>query len=196
MSGVYTIDPQCPRIKPFNVWCDMDNGQWVVFQKRKNGEVNFNRRWLEYVNGFGDPKWEYWLGLEKIHCLTAAVFRAELRVDLGDFDGNEKYAQYNFFSVNNNLTNYRLDIGAYSGNAGDALHGSCGGGGNHDGMAFTTFDRDNDRSNHNCAQLNSAGWWYNNCQCANLNGPYNGNTRWIGFNYSPKSIEMKLRTRD
>ena len=69
----------------------MDNGQWVVFQKRKNGEVNFTRGWEDYVRGFGDPEWEYWLGLERIHCLTAAVFRAELRVDLGDFEGNRKY---------------------------------------------------------------------------------------------------------
>ena len=196
-SGVYTIDPQCPRIKPFNVWCDMDNGQWVVFQKRKNGEVNFTRRWLDYVNGFGDPKWEYWLGLEKIHCLTAAVFRAELRVDLGDFDGNKKYAQYNFFSVNNNLTNYRLNIGAYSGNAGDGLHGvGCGTHRNHGGMAFSTYDRNNDRSRGNCAQSYAAGWWYNNCQCGNLNLRYRGLNRWVGFTDSHKSVEMKLRTRD
>ena len=200
MSGVYTIDPQCPRIRPFRVWCDMDDGQWVVFHKRKNGEVNFTRGWSEYVNGFGDPKWEYWLGLEKIHCLTAAVFRSELRVDLGDFDGNKKNAQYNFFSVNNNLTNYRLDIGAYSGNAGDALHGVTCATGNHpwlhDGMTFSTYDRDNDRSSDNCAQRHSAGWWYKACWCANLNGPYNGENGWIGYTRSLKSIEMKLRTRD
>ena len=174
----------------------MDNGQWTVFQKRKNGEVNFNRGWADYVAGFGDPEWEYWLGLERIHCLTAAVFRAELRVDLGDFEGNKKYAQYNFFSVNNNLTNYRLDIGAYSGNAGDAMRGSCSSHGNHDGMPFSTPDRDNDMNAGNCAQIYSDGWWYNNCQCAHLNGPYNGNNRWVGFATSHKSIEMKLRSRD
>ena len=165
----------------------------MVFQKRKNGEVNFTRGWLEYVNGFGDPKWEYWLGLEKIHCLTAAVFRSELRVDLGDFDGNTKYAQYNFFSVNNNLTNYRLDIEAYSGNAGNALNGVGCGGSTHDGVGFTTYDRDN---KYSCARSSSAGWWYIACQCAGLNGPYNGDNRWTGFTNSHKSIEMKLRTRD
>ena len=168
----------------------------MVFQKRKNGEVNFTRGWEDYVRGFGDPEWEYWLGLERIHCLTAAVFRAELRVDLGDFEGNRKYAQYNFFSVNNALTNYRLDIGAYSGNAGDALHGSCGSGGNLDGMAFSAHDRDNDRNSGNCALTYSAGWWYNYCQCTNLNGPYNGNNHWHRFTTSHKSIEMKLRSRD
>ena len=62
----------------------------------------------------------------------------------GCFDGNKKNAQYNFFSVNNNLTNYRLDIGAYSGSAGDAL--GCNDNISHDGiMAFSTYDRDNDR---------------------------------------------------
>ena len=61
----------------------------------------------------------------------------------GCFDGNKKYAQYNFFSVNNNLTNYRLDIGAYSGNAGDAL--GCNDNISHDGMALSTYDGDNDR---------------------------------------------------
>ena len=173
----------------------MDNEQWVVFQKRKNGEVNFTRGWADYVGGFGDPQWEYWLGLEKIHCLTAAVFRAELRVDLCDFEGNKKYAQYSFFSVNNNLTNYRLDIGAYSGDAGDAL--DCGGVRYHDGKAFSTHDKDKDSdSARNCAQVYSAGGWYNDCYCANLNGPYNGDNRWIGFTNSHKSIEMKLRTKD
>ena len=175
----------------------MDNGQWVVFQKRKNGEANFTRGWADYVTGFGNPEWEYWLGLERIHCLTAAVFRAELRVDLGDFEGNKKYAQYNFFSVNNALTNYRLDIGAYGGNAGDALHGSCSSNGNHDGMPFSTHDKDNDNwSSGNCAQSYSAGWWYDNCHCVHLNGPYNGDTRWNEFAYSHKSIEMKLRSRN
>ena len=125
------------------------------------------------------------------------MFRAELRVDLGDFEGNKKYAQYNFFSVNNALTNYRLEFGGYSGNAGDALHG----GSDivhaiHDGMAFSTHDRDNDRSSANCAQIFSDGWWYNDCYRTHLNGPYNGNNHWHGFTSSHKSIEMKLRSRD
>ena len=177
----------------------MDNGQWTVFQKRKNGEVNFNRGWADYVAGFGDPSWEYWLGLERIHCLTAAVCRAELRVDLCDFEGNKKYAQYNFFYVNNNLTNYRLDTGAYSGNAKNPLHAETCSSVRyaHDGMPFSTHDNDNDMSStFNCAQRSSAGWWYNQCFCANLNGPYNGNNQWRGFADSNKNIEMKLRARD
>ena len=135
----------------------MDNGQWTVFQKRKNSLLKFDRSWLSYVAGFGDPSWEYWLGVERIHCLTAAVFRAELRVDLCDFEGNKKYAQYNFFSVNNNLTDYRMNFGTYTGDAGDAL--DCGGGGYHNGKHFSTFNRDNDGdSTRNCAREYWSGW--------------------------------------
>ena len=48
----------------------------------------------------------------------------------------------------------------------------------------------------NCAQDYGSGWWHNDCHCANLNGKYNENTRWVGFADSLKSIEMKLRARD
>ena len=33
-----------------------------VFQNRYNGRVNFQREWLDYVEGFGNPGGEYWLG--------------------------------------------------------------------------------------------------------------------------------------
>ena len=71
-------------MKPFQVYCDMHNGQWIVFQRRRNGQENFNRDWEDYKNGFGNLKWEFWLGNEKIHCLTFATCRAELRIDMGD----------------------------------------------------------------------------------------------------------------
>ena len=33
-----------------------------VLQNRYNGRVDFERKWTEYVKGFGDPYGEYWLG--------------------------------------------------------------------------------------------------------------------------------------
>ena len=102
----------------------MKNGGWTVFQRRRDGSENFYRNWAYYVAGFGQLKGEYWLGLEKLVCLITRRPRTELKVDLADFEGNYKYAQYSFFSVGNSGTNYRLNIAGYTGTARDALMSS------------------------------------------------------------------------
>ena len=91
---------------------------------------------------------EFWLGLEKIHRLTKRNV-TKLRVDLGDFEGNTRYAKYDTFRVLDSSTNYRLDLSGYSGTAGDSLITSIHG--NHNGQPFTTKDRDNDLAGENCA---------------------------------------------
>ena len=197
-DGVYTIDPGCG--KPFNVFCDMKNEGWTIFQRRRDGSEDFYREWADYVDGFGDLKREFWLGLDHIHCLTSAAPRTELRVILADFQGNYKYAQYSFFSVGNSGTNYRLNIAGYTGTAGDSLT-------NSDGMQFTTKDRDNDQLSGNCASddRGRGAWWYKSCGDSNLNGVYRsgqGGTQGVFWRHfldnwiSLKFAQMKMRFRD
>ena len=173
-----------------------------MFQRRRDGSVDFYRGWAEYERGFGDVKGEHWLGLKKISCLTGAKAVAQLRVDLADFDGRHKYAHYSHFTVGNLKTNYKLSVGGYSGTAGDSL---TIGGQIHNGREFTTHDRDNDRhSSDNCAVSFQGAWWYDSCHVSNLNGLYlsgasdNRGIRWQAFNtaivsYSLKWSEMKLK---
>ena len=179
----------------------MKNGGWTVFQRRRDGSEDFYRGWADYVTGFGNLKREFWLGLDHIHCLTSAALKTELRVDLADYEGNCKYAQYSFFSVGNSGTNYRLNIAGYTGTAGDSLAF-------HNGMQFSTKDRDNDPwSGGNCASSNyrHGAWWYESCTNSNLNGLYRSGLSgiqgayWHYFlnNYiSLKFAQMKLRFRD
>ena len=197
-DGVYTIAPNCPNTKPFKVFCDMKNGQWIVFQRRRHAQLDFNRNWTDY-EGFGDPQYEHWLGLKKINCLTFSVCAAELRIDMTDYKGIHKYAIYSSIAVHNAANKYRLDLGAYSGTAGDGMR-ACGSSINHDGMPFSTPDRDNENDPGNCAQYYRAGWWYTRvCWCSNLNTPSNSTGYiygWAGFSSYLKCSEMKLRSRD
>ena len=193
-SGVYTIDPGCGR--PFQVYCDMD-GQWEVIQRRMDGSVDFYRNWASYVDGFGDLDGEYWLGLKNIHCLTSRAESTQLKVSLADFDGVKVFATYNFFSVGNAATKYRLNVGGYAGTAGDALA-------RPNGTGFSTFDKDNDKSSKNCAEVYKGGWWYDRCHVANLNGQYLSGSHasyadgvdwepFKGYHYSLKYTAMKIR---
>ena len=177
---------------------ETDGGGWTVFQRRINGTQNFYLNWADYMRGFGDVSGEFWLGLGKMHRLTASA--TELRVDLADFERNMRYAKYNTFSIGDFISKFRLTVSGYSGTAGDSL-------GYHNNQAFSTRDQDNDRwSGVHCAQSRIAAWWYNACDRSSLNGVYymlpNAPTdkgilwdSWRGESYSLKVTEMKVRRR-
>ena len=189
----------CILYCPLQVYCDMetDGGGWTVFQRRQDGSVDFYRNWIDYEEGFGNLSGEFWLGLSKVHRLTSNGTNS-LRVDLGDFESNTAYAQYSTFSIGDNTTEYILNVGGYSGTAGDGLVEGY----NHNGTKFSTKDNDNDGSS--CPTHYKGGWWFNNCFQSYLNAPYhNGGSvpewkgiiwyDWKGASYSLKFTEMKVR---
>eukprot|EP00058_Branchiostoma_floridae_P008183 XP_002593671.1 hypothetical protein BRAFLDRAFT_108085 [Branchiostoma floridae] len=141
-SGVYTIYPDGGGKSPVHVYCDMDTdgGGWTLFQKRRDGSINFYQDWQAYKTGFGDLRGEFWLGNDNLHRLAAQDVY-ELRVDLEDFEGNTAYAKYNIFRVEDEVHKYRLTVDGYSGTAGDAMIDPTR---PHNGMYFSTRDRDND----------------------------------------------------
>ena len=174
-----------------------DGGGWTVFQRRMDGSVDFYQNWTDYQQGFGNLSGEFWLGLDKIHRLTSTS--TQLQIDLQDFNGSSRYAQYTSFSVGDSASKYILSVSGYNGTTGDSLAW-------HNGQKFSTRDQDNDAAGvgYSCAQTYKGGWWYKWCHYSNLNGLYHGGAHssfadgvnwyaWKGYHYSLKFTEMKLR---
>ncbi|XP_011193326.2 fibrinogen C domain-containing protein 1-like [Zeugodacus cucurbitae] len=207
-SGIYKIQLPLPYGdgKAFYVNCLLDpsGGEaWTLIQLRKDEYMNFYRGWKEYKNGFGNLNRNFFIGLDKLHALTASQLH-ELWIELKDFDNVTKYAKYDSFAIADEIQKYALSIlGEYSGTAGDAMLTI------HDGAKFSTFDQDNSERGSNCAELYKGGWWYGKraCHKSNLNGLYlNGVTKsfadgvvwepWHGYHYSLKYVQMAIRPKN
>ncbi|KAL7740824.1 hypothetical protein ACLKA6_013675 [Drosophila palustris] len=176
--------------QPFQVACDAftQGGGWTIILSRLDGSVDFYRNWTEYQKGFGDLNGEFFLGLDKIHALTADRDQ-ELLVILENFEGDERYETYDAFAIGNEDQLYELHtLGEASGTAGDSLS-------YHHGKKFSTFDRDNDLGRGNCAEYFYAAWWFGACYSSKLTGTHGEGIAWGQFGPSMKRAVMLIRPR-
>ena len=97
-----------------------------------------------------------------------------------DWDGKTLWAGYDKFSVGPESGNYKLSVGGFDSDStvpDDMRY--------HNGMMFTTYDRDNDLKElgvvwlattepreANCARDNKGGWWYKDCYQVHPTGVY------------------------
>jgi len=156
-SGIYEI--LIPRFSkfPFEVACDAETqgGGWTIILSRMDGSVDFYRNWNTYKMGFGDLDGEFFLGLDKIHALTAK-YSQELLVLLEDFEGVKKFERYEKFGIGDEDEQYALHtLGKASGTAGDSFRF-------HHTLKFSTYDHINDVNNAKSPEIYSGAWWYNN----------------------------------
>ncbi|CAK8686929.1 unnamed protein product [Clavelina lepadiformis] len=170
----------------------------LVFQRRIGGSVDFGRRWDDYANGFGQIDGEFWLGLDNIHEMTRGG-RCRLKIELWDFDGNQRHADYSLFLNESAEKLYRLRVFGYSGNAGDSLA-------YQNGRPFSTEDSVNGNHGLNCTTGlgGSQGWWFGSgCGHSFLNGVWMRQSsgiahgiiwyHWKGNREPLKETKMKLR---
>ncbi len=140
--------------------------------------------------------------VSQVTCLGCSRKSYRLRIDLRDWDDTWYYAEYSHFHVDTEENHYALHVSGYEGTAGDSLR-------YHQGMPFSTMDRNNDANAGICATWCHGAWWYKDCFHSNLNGryynkgPYVTKTGWgdgvvwrhlQGTNfYSLKAVVMKIR---
>jgi len=83
-NGVYQL--QGPTGYKFLAQCVMneDDGKaWMVMQQRTSGELPFwNRTYDEYIQGFGFPTGDHWLGLAHIRNMIKAGYNLQLKVEI------------------------------------------------------------------------------------------------------------------
>ncbi|KAL7632440.1 UNVERIFIED_CONTAM: hypothetical protein RMT77_017216 [Armadillidium vulgare] len=229
-SGIYSISPaSCSKRYSVKVWCEFDDSSsssegWTIIQRRgpwdaaslqqgssstspfsdftlsSTPPVDFFRDWADYKWGFGNLDGEYWLGNEYIHHLTQSG-DYDLRIELYDWGNEMRWAQYSHFATDDELHNYTLHIGEYTGNSGNSLK-------QHQGAAFSTRDRDNDLNPRgHCARTFHGAWWFTSCHESHLNGRYHkgrhkiygDGINWLAFrghNYSLKRSRMMIRPSD
>ena len=169
-----------------SVWC-VASCVPVPIQQNVEGSDAFNRSWAEFKVGFNDTSGNYWLGNDLLSQLTQNG-RYKLRFDLQLLTNLSWYwAEYSSFVVSRERQNYRLLVSGYSGNIGDPFRY------NNDTM-FTTYDRDNDRHDDNCAVTVGGGFWYSSCGYVHVNGVGDG-FQWLQPNalwHSLQSSRMWL----
>ena len=208
-SGIFDIPDVCgeqtnsffKEVPKTQARCDFQNGGgWTVILRRNANvtqQENFTCPWADCERGFGDLNTEFWYGLRNIHCLTKSE-EVELQIEVRQDNGSGQLWMYGYFEVDGPETNYTLHIGQAQGPSSgyDAMA-------YHNGMQFSTYDKDNDIHNSlQCAdQFGGSGWWYKNCYQSLLTGGHrNAMLNWwtmslLGVRYYPFA-EMRLRLKN
>jgi len=156
---------------------DYGKNDWILIQHRKGNQVDaFDKKWADYVNGFGNPEGNaYWLGLKIMHQATR-IGKWELLLSIR-YEANSRgidHVIFTGFKVESEVFEYTLRVnGIGSKDQNNDLY--------EDGLLyfnnqpFSAEDRDNDASTDNCANAQRGGWWFNACflyclNCKNVDG--------------------------
>ena len=189
-NGLYPI---LINNKVVNVFCDMNihGGGWIVFQKRFDGTINFERTWKDYKNGFGDMEGEFWLGNEIVHQLSQQNTKGmEFLISAKRFNGETAERISKNFKIAAEQEFYEMSDISYESGYPDLSSSTQ----KWNKMYFSTPDKDNDKLNtSNCAHTFCAGWWFNNCFDMNFNGYYNASGDWQGIVWNNFSGAEQLK---
>ena len=80
---------------------------------------NWNKTWTEYSEGFGQPsnrRSDYWIGLELMHQLTKdgrpSGHKGDVtaRIDLIDWNGDERFVTYSKIQIRKGDNGYALNL--------------------------------------------------------------------------------------
>ena len=149
---------------------------WTLIQRRLDGSIGFDRGMQDYLNGFGYPSGEHWIGLTNIRAITiqrnVAFFgkavRPAIRIDLEDWDGIKNFIEHESFTISPGISGFHIHLlGVRYGMLGmDVLGGEIA-------TDFSTQDRRTGYCRGKwCVGSRTGGWWFGSRLASNLNGVY------------------------
>jgi len=146
-----------------NTPVDSDAVAMVVRKQSENAEDFFNQNFKAYQDGFA-ANGESWIGLDKLHQLTSERSYS-LKITMTDYDNKTFVAVYDYFKVGPG-ENYVVAVESFN----DTLSTLGDSMARHNGMKFSTKDRDQDGASSNCAESWTGGFWYESCFNAHPTG--------------------------
>ncbi|KAK2159135.1 hypothetical protein NP493_1744g00059 [Ridgeia piscesae] len=159
-------------------------------RRNRSESLDFDRPWTDYITGFGDPRSEFWVGLDPAVRLVAGL-ELILRHDVITSDRARRLALYSGFRLGDASLRYPLSYSAFLSTQSTAANG-------HINMSvFQTPDRST-----GCARnVTSAGWFLssannNSCYRSILFGSFDGSrtdVTWEATSASVVYVDMKYR---
>ncbi|XP_041372709.1 fibrinogen-like protein 1 [Gigantopelta aegis] len=150
---------------------------------RCGNEEDLNKTWIEYENGFGSLKEDFWLGNRYLHLLTKDK-KYKMQAVVVDIRKRTGTRMYTSFSVSDAKNKYRLSLNGTgsTGNLTDELSAINGG-------MFSTVDQNNILGYPNCKV--EEGFWYNKCD--NPVKMQGTSKHWFNFVSPLTQTMMKIR---
>ena len=172
-DGPHTVYPGTADLPQLQVSCDQetDGGGWMIYQRRVDGSVDFQRNWLSYKEGFGiigNDTTEMWMGNENVFQMLQAYegIECELRIEATSFDGDSCYATCYPFQMRPGTSKYSMTWDTVEESIPELGQNL----GIHKDVEFSTFDEYScDRS---CVTKYKGGWWFKRCAAIFFNGVY------------------------
>ena len=104
-------------------------------------------------------------------------------------DGTKTLLSYGTFKIDGSSTSYTLHVSEKQHEGADHFR-------NHNGMRFTTTDRDNDRYGVEIVPrtINRGGWWFNSCYHLYLTDSINPRVGGLGTQYHYAELRVRPKT--
>ncbi|KAG0728420.1 Angiopoietin-related protein 1 [Chionoecetes opilio] len=97
-SGVTKIRPSA-EMKPKPVWCEQKvvGGGWSVmlWRRKQPTQIDFRRTWKSYVEGFGDPDGEYWIGTRGYELNVGGYNKSSTGGDALEYHNGMEFSTFN-----------------------------------------------------------------------------------------------------